>query len=125
MFYRLSADVVVFIHLAFVVFVIAGGLLVFRWRWIAWLHLPAVLWAALLEFYGWLCPLTPLEQKLRTSAGQTGYGGGFVEHYILPVLYPAGLDESMQFQIGSLVIAINIAVYGWLLWRLKSQESTG
>jgi len=125
MFYRLSADVVVFIHLAFVVFVIAGGLLVFRWRWIAWLHLPAVLWAALLEFYGWLCPLTPLEQKLRASAGQTAYGGGFVEHYILPVLYPAGLDESMQFQIGSLVIAINIAVYGWLLWRLKSQESTG
>jgi Protein of Unknown function (DUF2784) len=125
MFYRLSADVVVFLHLAFVVFVIAGGLLVFRWRWIAWLHLPAVLWAALLEFYGWLCPLTPLEQKLRACAGQTGYGGGFVEHYILPVLYPAGLDESVQFQIGSLVIAVNIAVYGWLLWRLKSQENTG
>ncbi len=119
MIYRLSADAVVLLHLAFVVFVIAGGLLVFRWRWMAWLHLPAVVWAALLELRGWLCPLTPLELKLRDAGGQAGYSGGFVEHYILPVLYPVDLDISMQYLLGTLVIVINISVYAWLLWRLK------
>lgn len=119
MIYRLSADAIVLLHLAFVVFVIAGGLLVFRWRWMGWLHLPAVVWAALLEFNGWLCPLTPLELKLRAAGGQAGYSGGFVEHYILPVLYPVGLDSSMQYLLGTLVILINVSVYAWLLWRLK------
>jgi hypothetical protein len=122
MFYRLTADAIVLLHLAFVIFVVAGGLLVFRWRWVAWLHLPAVVWAALLEFRGWLCPLTPLELKLRASGGQAGYGGGFIEHYVLPVLYPVELDNMMQSAIGSLVIAINIAVYAWLLWRLKKSK---
>ncbi len=119
MIYRLSADAIVLLHLMFVVFVIVGGLLVFRWRWIAWLHLPAVVWAALLEFRGWLCPLTPLELKLRAAGGQAGYSGGFVEHYILPVLYPVGLDSSMQYFLGTLVILINVSVYAWLLWRLN------
>jgi len=125
MFYTLTADAIVVLHLAFVVFVVAGGLLVFRWRRVALLHLPAVVWAALLEFRGWLCPLTPLELKLRASGGQAGYGGGFIEHYILPVLYPAELDKAMQIEIGSLVIAVNIAVYGWLLWRIKNPPLSG
>lgn len=125
MFYTLTADAVVLLHLAFVIFVVAGGLLVFRWRRVALLHLPAVVWAALLEFRGWLCPLTPLELKLRASGGQAGYGGGFIEHYILPVLYPAELDKVMQVEIGSLVIAVNIAVYGWLLWRIKNPRLSG
>jgi len=125
MFYTLTADAIVVLHLAFVIFVVAGGLLVFRWRRVALLHLPAVVWAVLLEFRGWLCPLTPLELKLRASGGQAGYGGGFIEHYILPVLYPAELDKVMQIEIGSLVIAVNIAVYGWLLWRIKNPRLGG
>ena len=121
MFYKLAADAVVLLHLGFVMFVVAGGLLVFRWRWIALLHLPAVVWAVLLEFYGWLCPLTPLEKSLRVAGGQAGYSGGFVEHYILPVLYPAELDTTLQIAMGSVVTVINIALYGWLLCRLKNQ----
>lgn len=119
MFYRLAADAVVLLHLVYVLFVMAGALLVFRWRWIALLHLPAVVWAVLLEFRGWLCPLTPLELRLRAAGGEAGYSGGFVEQYILPVLYPAELDSNLQFALGSFVIVINIALYGWLLWRLK------
>ena len=122
MFYKLAADAVVLLHLGFVLFVVAGGLLVFRWRWIALLHLPAVVWAVLLEFYGWLCPLTPLELSLRVAGGQAGYSSGFVEHYILPVLYPAELDMALQIAMGCFVIVINIALYGWLLWRLNRQD---
>lgn len=123
MFYKLAADAVVLLHLGFVLFVVTGGLLVFRWRWMALLHLPAVIWAVLLEFNGWLCPLTPLELSLRAAGGQAGYGGGFVEHYILPALYPAELDTTLQIALGSFVIVINIALYGWLLWRLKSRDT--
>jgi len=122
MLYKLAADVVVLIHLGFVLFVVAGGLLVFRWRWVALLHLPAVVWAVLLEFLGWLCPLTPLELSLRAAGGQAGYSGGFVAHYILPVLYPAELDRILQMALGSFVIAVNVAVYGWLLWRLSQRR---
>jgi hypothetical protein len=122
MFYRLAADAVVLLHLGFVVFVVAGGLLVFRWRWVALLHLPAVVWAVLLEFRGWLCPLTPLELSLRASGGQAGYSGGFVEYYILPVLYPAELNSTLQIALGIFVIVINVAVYSRLLWRLKYRD---
>lgn len=120
MFYRLAADAVVLLHLVFVFFVVAGALLAFRWRWLALLHVPAVVWAVLLELRGWLCPLTPLELKLRAAGGQAGYSGGFVEQYILPVLYPAELGSNMQVVLGSFVIVINVALYGWLLWRLKN-----
>ena len=122
MFYKLAADAVVLLHLGFVLFVVAGGLLVFRWRWIALLHLPAVTWAVLLEFRGWLCPLTPLETSLRVAGGQAAYSGGFIEHYILPVLYPVELDTTLQIALGSVVIVINIVLYGWLLWRLKDRN---
>jgi hypothetical protein len=119
MFYRLAADAMVLLHLGFVLFVLAGALLAFRWRWMMLLHVPAVVWAVLLEFNGWLCPLTPLEQKLRVAGGQAGYSGGFVEEYLLPVLYPAELEGSTQVVLGVFVIVINIALYSWLLWRLK------
>jgi len=122
MFCKLAADAVVLIHFGFVMFVVAGGLLVFRWRWIALLHLPAVVWAVLLEFCGWSCPLTPLELSLRAAGGQAGYSGGFIEHYIFPVLYPVELDRTLQIAMGSLVIVINIALYNWLLWRLKNRD---
>ena len=125
MFYTLAADAVVLLHLGYVMFVVAGGLLVFRWRWIGLLHLPAVLWGVLLELLGWLCPLTPLELRLREAAGQQGYSGGFIEHYILPILYPVELDRNMQVALGSIVIVINVAVYGCLIWQLKKCYKSG
>lgn len=122
---RLAADAVVLLHLGFVVFVVAGGLLAFRWRWISLLHLPAVIWAVLLELCGWVCPLTPLELKLRAAGGQAGYSGGFVEHYILPVLYPPELDRTLQISMGVFVVVINVALYGCLLWRIKARHTDG
>ncbi|MCW3480973.1 DUF2784 domain-containing protein [Neisseriaceae bacterium JH1-16] len=116
---RLAVDLVLLIHCGFVLFVVLGGGLVLRWPRLAWLHLPAVGWGALAEFTGWICPLTPLEQWLRDAAGQASYSGGFVEHYLVPLLYPAGLTRSLQLLLGVGVLLINGAVYGWLLYRLR------
>ena len=116
MAYSLAADLLVLLHLAFILFVILGGLLVWRWGWLAVLHLPAVLWGALLEFKGWLCPLTPWEQQLRLAAGEAGYSGSFIAHYLLPVLYPDGLTRMVQLLLGAAVLLINLLIYGWLLW---------
>lgn len=118
MWYWILAHVIVLLHFAFVCFVLLGGLLVVRWRWLMALHVPAVIWGVLIEYQGWLCPLTPLEQRLRQAAGQQGYSGGFIEHYLLPVLYPAGLDRHIQLVLGSLVIVINLVIYAWLIRRL-------
>jgi hypothetical protein len=126
MLYRALADFVVILHLAFVVFAVGGGTLVLRWRRLAWLHVPAVVWAALIEFAGWVCPLTPLENRLRTLSGEGGYTGGFVEHYILPILYPSALTRQVQYVLGFLVLAINVAVYGWLLSvRIRERHKQG
>jgi hypothetical protein len=111
------ADLVVLIHFAFVLFVVFGGLLVLRWPRVMYLHLPAAAWGAFIELAGGICPLTPLENSLRRSAGLAGYQGGFVEHYILPVLYPAGLTRGVQLTLGMLVIAINLAIYAWVFAR--------
>ncbi len=123
--YRTLADLVVLIHLGFVVFVVAGALLVVRWRWVAWLHLPAAAWGALIEFAGWVCPLTPLENWLRGRGGAGGYGGGFVEHYIIPILYPGELTRGIQIGLGFAVLAVNLAVYGWVLARRAGGEGEG
>ncbi|UCF18947.1 MAG: DUF2784 domain-containing protein [Gemmatimonadota bacterium] len=117
--YRALADFAVVVHLAFVVFAVGGALLVLRWRRVIWLHLPAMVWAALIEYAGWICPLTPLENRLRTLGGEYGYSGGFIDHYLLPVLYPRGLTRGAQVVLGSLVVAINLAIYGWLIWRRR------
>ncbi len=114
---RLAADVVALLHLAFVLFVVFGGLLVWRWPRLAWLHLPAVAWGALIEFAGWICPLTPLENDLRQVVGASGYAGGFIDHYLLALLYPAGLTRGMQWALGAGVLALNSVVYGILLVR--------
>ena len=114
---QVLADLVVLIHLAFILFVIFGGLMVLQWPRMAWLHLPCAAWGALIEFAGWICPLTPLEQKLRVAAGQDGYTGGFVEHYIVPIVYPADLTRSDQIWLGLVVIAINALAYSLLIWR--------
>ncbi len=119
--YRLLAELVVVVHFAFVVFVVLGGLLVLRWRWVAWLHLPAAIWGAMIEFGGWICPLTPLENWLQFQGGDAGYEGGFIQHYIVPVLYPAGLTREMQVGLGVAVVLINVAVY----WRLFSRRGQG
>jgi hypothetical protein len=117
MIYRLLADLVVLVHLAFVVFAVAGAVLVVRWRWVTCVHLPAVIWAALIEFAGWICPLTPLENRLRILSGGAGYRGGFVEHYLFPILYPVGLTRGVQVFLGSLVVVINVGIYSWLITR--------
>ena len=122
MLYHLSADIVVVTHALFVVFVVLGGLLVLRWPRLAWLHLPAAAWGAMIEFGGWICPLTPLEKWLRVRAGEAAYAGGFIEHYMLPILYPPGLTRQTQVVLGLIVLAINLAVYGYLLRRWAAQR---
>ncbi len=118
-FYRLLADMVVLLHFAFVVFVILGGFWVARRRRVMPFHLAAAIWAALIEFSGWICPLTPLENQLRAKSGSDGYDSDFVAHYILPIVYPEGLTRETQIALGAVVIMINLGIYGWVL-RYKS-----
>jgi hypothetical protein len=115
--YGLLADLTVLLHAAFILFAVLGGLLAVRWPRIAWLHLPAVLWAAFIEFSGRICPLTPLENHYRELAGENGYTGGFIEHYILPVIYPAGLTRNIQLGLGLGVLVVNIVAYGIVIRR--------
>jgi hypothetical protein len=119
--YWFAANSLVVIHLGFVCFVVAGGLLVLRWRWISLIHLPAAVWGMLIEFQGGICPLTPLEKKLWELAGQAGYDGGFIEYYLLPVLYPAFLGRDLQLQLGTFVLAINIGIYGWVIMQARGK----
>ena len=119
MIYRLLADLVFLAHLAFVLFVVLGGVAVWWKPKLAWLHLPAVAWGALIEFAGWICPLTPWEQSLRRLAGERGYSGGFVEHYLFPLLYPEGLTRDVQITLGMLVLIINVAAYAFIIWRRR------
>lgn len=122
---RLAADAVVLLHLAFIVFAMFGGMLA-AWRArIAWLHLPAAAWGAWIEFSGAICPLTPLENQFRRMAGASGYAGGFVERYLIPVVYPAGFTTQAQQWFGALVVAVNLAVYAWVAirWRRGARRS--
>ncbi|OHC63251.1 MAG: hypothetical protein A2040_07575 [Rhodocyclales bacterium GWA2_65_19] len=118
---RFAADLIVILHFAFIVFVGLGALLSLRWPRAAWLQVPAAAWGAAIEFRQGVCPLTPLEQRLRLAAGDAGYSGGFIEHYLLPIIYPSWLDEYSRIALGTLVIVINLAAYGWALWRRRRQ----
>jgi hypothetical protein len=120
--YRALADLILALHLVFVLFVVLGGLLVLRWPRVAWLHIPAAIWGVLIEYTGWICPLTPLENSFRARGGQAGYSGGFIEHYIQPLLYPAGLTRSTQVVLGSVVLLLNLAAYGIALSRMRRGE---
>ncbi|NWF71563.1 MAG: DUF2784 domain-containing protein [Nitrospirae bacterium] len=122
MIYPLLADLVLIIHLGFVVFVLCGGLLVLRWPWIAWLHLPAAAWGAVVEFTGWICPLTPLENWLREQGGGVGDEHDFLARYLLPILYPEELTRDIQWLLGTVVIAVNAAVYWWL-WHRQAHDT--
>ena len=116
---ELLADATVLLHLAFVVFVVAGGLLVLRWPRVAWLHIPAALWGAFIEFAGWICPLTPLENWFRQRGGGPTYDASFVEHYVIPVLYPAALSRDLQLILGGIVLIVNAVVYAVVLRRRR------
>jgi hypothetical protein len=119
----LLADLVVLAHLAFIAFAAFGGLLARGWRRAPWLHLPAVAWGAFIEITGGVCPLTPLENRLRRAGGQAGYGGDFVERYLLAILYPEGLTPAIQILLAVLLIAINVGVYAFV-WRTRSRTKT-
>jgi len=119
---RTLADVVLVLHLGFIVFVVAGGALALRWRLAPLVHLPAALWGILIEVSGGICPLTPLEVGLRRSAGEAGYSESFVEHYLLPAIYPEGLTPRAQLVLAGAVVVVNLAIYA-VVWRRRSARS--
>jgi hypothetical protein len=124
MLHRVAADAVLVVHFAFVLFILLGGLLVLRRPKLAWLHAPAVAWAAFVEFSGRICPLTPLENALRQASGDAGYAGDFLEHYLLAAVYPEGLTRHDQFVLGVAVLLVNIALYGALALRRRRTSLT-
>ncbi|MCK5377861.1 MAG: DUF2784 domain-containing protein [Acidobacteria bacterium] len=117
MFLKLAADGVVLLHFAFIIFVALGGLVVWRLPRLMWLHIPTAVWGAFIEFSGRVCPLTPLENRLRVAAGEIGYSGGFIEEYLIPVVYPDDLTRWVQISLGVGVVVINVVVYGLLVAR--------
>lgn len=123
--YALLADCVVIAHLAFVALVVCGAFLALRWRRLLWVQVPAALWGAAVELANWPCPLTPLEIALRRAGGRAGYAGGFVEHYLVPLLYPAAFSRELQLLLGAGVVAINALAYALLLRRLRDCRRVG
>jgi len=121
---RIAADLVVLLHFLFIVFGLLGGLLALRWRWVLFLHFPAAVWISLIEFQGWICPLTPLENHFRELAGSGGYAGGFLEHYLLPLIYPPGLTRELQVILGLLALTVNLVIYA-LVWRHYRRSRKG
>jgi len=119
--FRMLADLVVVVHVGFVSFVVLGAVLVWRWRWLMWLHLPAVGWGVGIEWTGGICPLTPLENYLRHRAGQAAYGDDFIERYLLPLLYPGELTRTAQIVLGAVALGVNVAAYGWL-WHTRDRR---
>ena len=123
MWYSWLADLILCLHVGFVLFVIFGGLLVLRWQWIAWLHLPAAVWGAVVEFTGWICPLTPLENWLRVEGGEVSDEQDFTVRYLLPILYPEDLTRGLQLLLGTVVVVLNAAVYWWL-WQTQARGAS-
>lgn len=119
---RIAADSVLLLHFSFILFVLLGALLQLRWPRTIWIHLAAVAWGIYIEASGGICPLTWLENDFRRQAGQTGYADSFVEHYLLPLIYPAGLTRELQWRFAALVLLLNLALYGWLFWRRRGRS---
>ncbi|MDJ0790171.1 MAG: DUF2784 domain-containing protein [Myxococcota bacterium] len=123
MLHRALADLVLVLHLAFIVFVVAGGLLALRWRWAPLVHVPAACWGIFIEVSGGVCPLTPLENTLRRAAGSSGYEGGFVEHYLVPLIYPDSLSYPVQLVLAALILLVNGVVYAAVFVRRSRQAA--
>jgi len=119
MLLRLAADAVLSIHLAFILFALVGAVIAARWRWIPIVHLPVAAWGFFVELTGRICPLTNLENYLRIKAGQSGYTESFVEHYLIAIIYPAGLTREIQLVLAGVVIVVNLVIYGWLFIRKR------
>lgn len=124
MWYRIAADFVLITHFAFVLFVVLGGFLALRWPRLAWVHLPVALYGAIIEFLGFICPLTPLENSLRQRGGEAGYSGGFIDHYITATIYPSGLTRGIQLVLGVGVLVLNAVVYA-IVVRRAHRPATG
>ncbi len=122
MLFRLTADAVLLLHLGYIVFVMFGAALALRWRWMPLLHLPAAVWGFFVELSGRVCPLTPLENVLRVKAGQAGYAGGFIEHYLINIIYPPGLTRDTQAALALLVVLVNCAIYAWVILRRRASR---
>lgn len=120
--YRFLSDLLLLLHLGFVLFVIAGGLLLLKWPRIAWVHLPAAVWGAVVEFTGWICPLTPLESQLRALAGESATEADFIGRYLPPLLYPETLTREIQILLGLLVLAVNLALYCWMFFKASGEK---
>lgn len=116
---KILADTILLIHLAFIVFVILGGWIVFYHRWMAWIHIPMVIWSSIVNLTRWRCPLTPLENLYRSAAGEAGYEGGFIRHYIEPLLYPEGLTYDLGILVGVFVFVWNALIYGIIVYRIR------
>jgi Protein of Unknown function (DUF2784) len=117
MLFRFAADSTLLLHLLFIVFALLGGIMALWQRWIPLVHIPAAIWGFFVELTSGICPLTYLENYFRVKAGQSGYAESFIEHYLLNIIYPAGLTHNMQFALAGVVAVVNITIYGWLIWR--------
>ncbi len=124
MWFRFLADLLVLGHFVFILFAILGGLLVLRWRRLIWLHLPAASWTVIVQICPWYCPLTTWENHLRMLGGEAGYTTSFVEHYLLPILYPTALTREMEIFLGIIALVINLSVYAWVFYRIKKAIGT-
>ena len=122
MIYSVLADAVLVFHLGFILFVGGGGLFVLRRPKVVWLHLPVAAWGVWIELSGNICPLTPLENSLRRMAGEQGYSGGFIEHYVLPIIYPPGLTRGVQLTLAALVVVLNVTIYGYILMKRRAHR---
>ena len=122
MIYRWLADMVVVLHAGFVLFVVLGGFLMRRWPKLIYVHVPAAVWGVLIEFAGWICPLTPLENYFRMRGGQAGYEGGFIDHYLIPILYPGGLSRNIQYLLGGFALVVNVIAY-YLYFRRRKPRA--
>jgi len=122
MLYRLSAEAVLLLHFAYIAFVLFGAAVAARWRWAAAVHLPAAAWGCFVELSGRVCPLTYAENYLRGRAGQSGYAEGFIEHYLLRIIYPAGLTPQIQLVLAGIVVVVNVLIYGWVLKRRAAKR---
>lgn len=120
----LPADLIVIIHFSFILFVILGGLLVIKWKKFIWLHIPAAIWGMLIEFFGWFCPLTTLENQLRQNKNGEAYSSGFIEHYIIPLIYPEGLTREIQIALGIAVVIINLLIYSLVIKKWKRNSGS-